>query len=93
MSDLGNLNGRLALKCKLCPWRPADATVMEAVLLHMNVEHDTDQVALDMVAVCSCGSTMEFGETRPTGGGFKDYVVCEECGNTGYIKRDGERTP
>lgn len=25
--------------------------------------------------------------------GFKDYMSCGACGNTGFIKRDGEEQP
>jgi hypothetical protein len=31
---------------------------------------------------------MTLTESRPTGGGFKDYMVCGVCGNTGYVKRE-----
>jgi hypothetical protein len=88
VSDLGNLNDSLRLQCKECSWRPPDGASMEAVQLHCQVEHDTDKVALNLVPVCSCGASMEHTATKPTGGGFKDYVKCGACGNTGFVKRD-----
>lgn len=80
----------LVLACHHCGQRPPPDSVMEAQLLHFQIEHDTDDVHLDLVAVCTCGATMTLTETRPTGGGFHDYFCCEPCGNTGRIKR-GER--
>lgn len=88
MTDLGCVNESLALKCHLCDYRPAAKSVVEAFLLHCQVEHATDTVAMDLVAVCRCDSVMLQVRSRPTGGGFKDYVECPDCGNTGYIKRD-----
>lgn len=89
-ADLGNLNKSLQLHCKDCGWRPPEDATMEAVQLHCQVEHDTDEVTLDLLAVCSCGAAMGHVRTAPTGGGFKDYVKCGACGNTGFLKRDAE---
>jgi DNA-directed RNA polymerase subunit RPC12/RpoP len=88
VADLGNLNGTLRLHCKDCGWRPPEDAVMEAVQLHFQVEHDTDQVTLDLLAVCACGAAMGHTVTKPTGGGFKDYVLCPACGSAGFVKRD-----
>lgn len=90
MADLGNLNQSMRLQCKPpCSWRPPDDALMEAVQLHFQVEHDTDEVTLDLAVICSCGAAMEHTRTAPTGGGFKDHVKCGACGNTGFVKRDG----
>jgi len=86
--ELGNLNDSLRLQCKPCGWRPPDNATMEAVQLHFQVEHDTDEVTLDLKPVCTCGAAMEHTVTRPTGGGFKDYVQCNACRSTGFVKRD-----
>lgn len=88
MSDIGNRNAHMRLQCKRCSVAWPGNAVMEAVLLHMQVEHDTDEVVLDLVAVCTCGEAMTFTESRPTGGGSKDYMKCGVCGNTGYVRRD-----
>lgn len=88
MADLGNVNSSLRLQCKDCDWRPPEDMTMEGVQLHFQVEHDTDQVTLDLLPVCSCGTAMEHVRTAPTGGGFKDYFECKACGNTGFVKRD-----
>lgn len=88
MGELGNLNSSMRLQCKICNWRPPDDAIMEAVQLHFQVEHDTDAVTLDLVAVCSCGAAMTFVRTAPTGGGFKDHMECGACGNKGFVKRD-----
>lgn len=88
MADLGNRNAHMRLQCSRCSVAWPDSTKQEAVLLHMQVEHDTDEVRLNLVAVCTCGEAMTFTESRPTGGGIKDYMVCGVCGNTGYVRRD-----
>ena len=89
-SDLGNLNRSMRLQCKACGWRPPEDAIMEAVKLHLQVEHDTDAVTLDLAVVCSCGSAMAHVRTAPTGGGFKDHMTCGACGSTGFVKRDAE---
>ena len=89
MTDLGNLNRTLRLQCSPCGWVPPADMRMDHAQLHFQVEHDTDEVKLEMVAVCTCGAVMEHTQSRPTGGGFKDYVKCPACGNTGFLKRDG----
>ena len=89
MADIGNRNTSMRLQCETCGWSPPEDATMEAVLLHMQVEHDTDEVKLALVAACTCGAAMTHTRTRPTGGGFKDYMTCAACGNTGYVRRDG----
>lgn len=86
--ELGNLASRMRLECKPCGERFPDDTRMEAVQLHCQVEHDTDEVILNLVATCSCAAAMELVNSRPTGGGMKDYFRCPACGNTGFTKRD-----
>jgi hypothetical protein len=89
VADLGNLNHTLRFQCKQpCAWRPPEDMTMEAAQLHFQVEHDTDEVRFDLVPVCSCGAAMEHAVSRPTGGGFKDYVECKACGSTGFIRRN-----
>ena len=87
-TDLGNRNASLRLQCKPCGWVPPEGMAMEGVQLHFQVDHDTDAVTLDLVPVCTCGEAMTVTESRPTGGGTKDYVACGVCGNIGFIKRD-----
>lgn len=86
MSDRGGIT--LELECKLCGHRPPRTATMESQLLHFQFEHDTDTVEMNLSAVCSCGATMRFTESRPTGGGFFDHFHCDACGNDGRIKRE-----
>ena len=88
MADLGNLNKTMRLQCKECQWRPPEDATMEAVQLHFQVEHDTDQVTLDLAVICACGTAMTHTVSKPTGGGIKDYVECKACGHTGFVRRD-----
>jgi hypothetical protein len=87
MSDLGNRNASMRLQCNTCGWPLPDGMTMEGGLLHMQVEHDTDEVKLDLVAVCTCGEAMTYTDSRPTGGGIKDCFRCGVCGNTGHVRR------
>lgn len=91
MTDLGNRTASMRLQCKHCGWVPPVDMTMRDAQLHFQVDHDTDAVNFNLVAVCTCGEAMEVTESRPTGGGIKDYMVCGVCGNTGHVKR--ETTP
>jgi hypothetical protein len=88
MADLGNRNASMRLQCNPCGWVPPESMQVEGALLHNQVEHDRDEVKFDLVAVCSCGEAMTLTESRPTGGGIKDYMACGVCGNTGHIRRE-----
>lgn len=90
MADLGARNRAMRLVCKRCPWIPPETMVMEGILLHFEVEHDTDQPELTLEAACTCGAGMTITDSRPTGGGIKDYLRCGACGNTGYVRRNPE---
>jgi hypothetical protein len=87
MAEIGKRNASMRLQCQACGWPPPEDATMEAVLLHFQVDHDTDEVKMDLVGVCSCGAAMDVTDTRPTGGGFKDYMKCGACGNTGHVVR------
>jgi len=88
MAELGNRRSSMRLQCKPCGWVPPAGMQMEGVLLHFQVEHDTDEVTLDLVAACACGEAMTFTQSRPTGGGTKDYFECGVCGSTGWVRRE-----
>lgn len=76
------------LQCKHCDCRwPPDA-VVEAMLLHFQVEHDTDAVTLDLRAVCQCGAAMDLSHTVSLGiYTLRDHFVCSACGRRGTLKR------
>ena len=95
--DLGNRSREMTLTCnagkaestgKRCRYTPPDGMRLGEVQRHYQAEHGTDEVTFDLVVKCSCGGEMAVTDTRPTGGGVKDYVLCGDCGNTGFIKRD-----
>lgn len=93
MTDLGNRATALRLQCRPCEWRPPEDMSMEGVLLHVQVEHDTDEVLLDLVPVCTCGATMTTTRThRPGPGTVKDSLTCAACGNTGWVRRKDTTT-
>lgn len=76
------------LQCKHCDCRwPPDA-VVEAVLLHFQVEHDTDDVTLDLRAICECGAAMTLTDTVSLGiDKVRDNFTCSACGKRGALKR------
>jgi hypothetical protein len=94
MTDLGNRNASMRLECGLCEWIPPADMKMEGVQLHFQVDHDTDEVQLNLRPVCTCGADMALTESRSPGPGVvKDYLACRACGNTGYIRRDEHGRP
>jgi hypothetical protein len=79
---------RLMLACSKCPERFANDTEMEAVRLHYNVEHDTDEIEINLIVVCSCGTTMDPTRTEPVGDGtVLDHFACPSCKGTTAIGR------
>ena len=88
MADIGNRAGTMRLQCQPCGWVPPEDMQLEGVQLHFQVEHDMDEVKFALVPVCTCGAAMTVTDSRPTGGGIKDYLECGACGNTGYIRRE-----
>jgi hypothetical protein len=80
----------MSLDCKACTntrtnW--PDDTPMEAVALHFNVEHDTDKIEINLVAVCTCGEAMKFVSSAHWRNDITDFFSCSVCGNTGYTER------
>jgi len=88
VSDLGNRASSMRLQCHACGWIPPENMTIRDAQLHFQVEHDTDEIKFDLVAACACGEAMTVTDSRPTGGGIKDYLTCGVCGNTGYIRRE-----
>jgi len=88
MSGIGNRTASMRLQCQSCGWPPPDDMTLQHAQLHFQVEHDTDEVKFDLVAMCTCGEPMHVTSSAPTGGGIKDYLLCGTCGNTGHLRRD-----
>ena len=80
----------LELLCKLCGWRPDKTQTMKEVRRHMIDAHNTEDVSLDLSAICTCNSEMRFTfeEPDPRGEGLLDHFKCDKCGNVGLIKRN-----
>lgn len=90
MASLGNLAKRLRLQCHSCGWVPPEDITMEAVQLHFQVDHDTDECKLDLVPACRCGEAMMLTESVTHSGETMDSFHCGVCGNTGYVTRKAE---
>lgn len=91
---LGNLANRLRLWCRRCNWLPPEDMEMALVEAHYGLEHPgAEKLALDLAPRCDCGDRMDHTETKPTGGGFKDYFRCPGCGAKGFAKRTTAASP
>ena len=86
-ANLGNVGKRMRLQCSGCEWLPPEDATMEAVQLHFQVEHDADEVKLNLVVICRCGAVMTYTESAEHGGETIDFFRCGPCGNTGYAVR------
>lgn len=81
----------LMMECKLCDYRPPETSTMGEFEMHFRLEHEGADVAMRLSAVCpDHATTMEHIESKPTGGGFKDWFRCPTADCTGFIKRNGE---
>ena len=87
---MSQIKPALMLECHICHWRPPEDMTMQVAAMHFQYDHDTEEIRMDLSAVCTCGETMTLTETRPTGGGFKDWFCCGVCGNIGWIGREKE---
>ncbi len=78
----------MELQCKYCHVLLDHSTTLEAYQLHFQVEHDQDEVELNMVGICECGMVMEFVKTSQIGntGGEADLFQCV-CGKHGWVLR------
>lgn len=89
MANLGNRYPSMRLQCKPCGWVPPAGMTTRDAQLHFQVDHDTDAVTFDLVAVCDCGEAMTVTESRHISAArVQDYLACGVCGNTGYVRRE-----
>ncbi len=78
----------LRLRCKHCGYDMPDDATVEAYQLHMQFEHDTDEVELDLAVICTCGASMRLIRTRETAyGKFADRFGCDHDGNRTTVRR------
>lgn len=79
---------RLELECPLCGYRPPGDATMESFKLHFNVEHDTDEIKLNLSAICQCGATMRHTMTEKRPPLAIDFFQCDACGKNGTVTRE-----
>jgi hypothetical protein len=89
-ANLGSLNNRLRLQCHYCGWPLPDDMTMEGAQLHFQVDHDTDEVKLDLVPACRCSEAMTHTESHTAGKQITDFFRCGVCSSTGYTTRKAE---
>jgi hypothetical protein len=66
---------------------------VEALQLHFQVNHDTDEVTLDLVPACRCGEAMTHTESVTARGETTDLYRCGVCGSTGHVTRKAGSHP
>ena len=83
-----NIEPSLRLQCRHCGWRLDNDVQMEAVKLHFEVEHESNDVQRDLVSVCTCLAKMD-------GNGIESHrtyqvhlFVCPSCGNRTKVRQD-----
>lgn len=82
---------RLMLVCHHCGDRWPDDAVMEAVRLHMQVEHDTDEVEVDMILACACNARMALTRKEPLRNGReRHHYDCPACKRSTTLMRNKE---
>ncbi len=85
MTDTFDVPDGTALLCQTCGWRPDENLTVGLVKAHFEVEHDTSEVRLDLVALCPrCAAAMRF--THHHAG--RDHHVCDGCRRTRTIRRE-----
>lgn len=89
--NLGNVNNSMRLQCQTCGWPPPEDAKMEAVQLHFQVDHDTNDVKLDLVAACKCGEAMTLVQSHTHKGITTNFYCCGVDGNTGYTTRKADK--
>lgn len=83
MGDLDTPEG-FALLCGICRWRVPLGITVALVQAHMETEHDTDAVALELVALCPrCDRPMRFDYSH----GEIDYFECDVCKRSRMVRR------
>lgn len=58
-------------------------------MLHCGVEHDTDDLQMNLIAVCTCGDEMTPMGSTPAGDlvHVRDSFLCGACGSMGTLLR------
>jgi hypothetical protein len=79
-----------ALACKHCGWRPPGDLVMGVAAAHFETEHDTTDVAFDLVVVCDrCDRVMTHLATI----GDQHHYECAPCHRGRVIKQGPPANP
>lgn len=76
-----------ALECEHCRERFPPDMVMEAVKIHFEVEHDTDDLKLVLVPVCQCGTAFALTRSEWRPGGEREFYDCPSCHRNGFVDR------
>jgi len=74
----------MVLACRACGWRPAEDLPIGMIQAHMQTEHGTDEVVLDLAVICPrCDTAMNLEAERRD----KDFFRCDSCHRVRLIWR------
>lgn len=73
----------MALACKVCGFRPAGEVTMGVFAAHVETEHDTTELLLDLVVICDrCDVVMPHRRSE----GNRHWHDCPQCRRTRVLK-------
>ena len=76
--------GGMALTCKPCGLRLDDNATMGVIATHFEIEHDGQEITLELVVICPrCDKPMAYEGSF----GRIDRFQCEPCHRTRTIRR------
>lgn len=75
----------ITLRCRYCPWRPADDVTVGVVSAHFETEpdHGDGAVAFELVVICRCGAEMAC--EREIRSGRMQYACPAPCYRTRIV--------
>lgn len=86
MADPLDVPDGFALLCSICRYRPPEGITVAVLAAHFEVEHDTDAVTLELVALCPrCDRPMRHDYSH----GNLDHFECDACKRSRIVRRDG----
>ena len=78
----------MVLRCAACRWRPAADVTQGVVAAHFEVEHDTEDIRLELIAVCPRDdSELSLIRTQHRATHLLHIYDCPQCYRTYRIRQ------
>ncbi len=79
----------MALACGTCGWRPGGDLTVGLIGAHVETEHGTGDIQLELVVLCwRCDTPMTFSHSREGVRSSADFFDCGTCHRRRTIRRD-----